>query len=278
MKDMSLPFLVMTEHWREKNEMRYRMHVVHDFHPSLTLPLWEPTPVKLGAVGYLSKPSGTFVTLFNSFSPGESSDDEARKLPSLHGYGKVQQGMQRQDKRNAAQRGFDMITGFLTFRNSRNVSRRYSFPLHSGRKTAYLCTETTAYRYLETLDVPKRWFSDNVDRILKIFAPSHSITREDLFLVVGTLDTPDHALCVSHRHPDGQLHFDVYAVPRNAQPWGVFSIDTQMSPKMGGPIYLESVNVTPSSAFRISNSGDGWNTVLLARLRFKPDSPEPTSL
>lgn len=85
---------------------------------SVTLPLWEPTLVKLGAVGYRSKPGGTFITLFNSFSPGESSNDEARKIPSLHGYGKVQQGTQRQDKRNAALRGFDMLTGLLTFRNS----------------------------------------------------------------------------------------------------------------------------------------------------------------
>lgn len=84
----------------------------------MTLPLWDPSPVKLGAVGYLLKPAGSFVTLFNSYAPHKASDEEARKIPSLDGYGKSNVGMQRQDKRNAAQRGLDMLHGLLTFRNS----------------------------------------------------------------------------------------------------------------------------------------------------------------
>lgn len=75
-----------------------------------------------------------------------------------------------------------------------------------------------------------------------------------------------------------QLHFNVYAAPKNGQPWGLFTTDTHVSPKVGGPIYNESYTVTPSSASRISNARDGWDSVVLARLRFKPDVLEPTSL
>lgn len=118
-----------------RNERRYRLLLVHDFHPSckltisllgcsinsistVTLPLWTPTPVALGAIGYLSKPKGEFVTLFNAFNPQRSASTVllGKDLPSVHGYGKVSTGSQRQDKRNAAQRGLDAIAGLLTFK------------------------------------------------------------------------------------------------------------------------------------------------------------------
>lgn len=90
------------------------------------MPLWNPSPVKLGAVGYLLKPAGSFISLFNSFAPHKAAEEAARRIPSLHGYGiKVDVGMQRQDKRNAAQRGIDKISGLLTFRNSERYVVRF---------------------------------------------------------------------------------------------------------------------------------------------------------
>lgn len=107
------------------------MLLQHEFHPSrvcdlliparqnlisdlVTLPLWAPSYVALGAVGYHSKPSGTFITLFNSLKPIESSNGVAKEIPSLYGYGKVSQGNQRLDKRNIAQRGLDMVSAWIT--------------------------------------------------------------------------------------------------------------------------------------------------------------------
>jgi hypothetical protein len=90
-----------------------------------------------------------------------------------------------------------------------SVSRRYSFPLRTGHKAAYLCTETTMYRYVESLDAPKKWFKSNVDSIMETYGPIHQIQKEDLFLVIGTLSAPDYALFVSHKHPDGQV-FHLY--------------------------------------------------------------------
>lgn len=123
----------------------------------------------------------------------------------MYGYGRVTTGNQRQDKRNAAQRGLDAIAGLLTFKNrvegsvsyvtpnlSRllflwlmsvcRVSRRYSFPLRAGHKMAYLCTESTIYRYVESLDAAKKWFKANVDTILQMYGNLHQIQKEELFL------------------------------------------------------------------------------------------------
>jgi len=47
---------------------------------------------------------------------------------------------------------------------------------------AYLCTETTDYRYLEKLDAPKKWFQTNVDLIMQTYGSQHRLQKEDLFL------------------------------------------------------------------------------------------------
>ncbi|KAG6855823.1 hypothetical protein H0H87_010489 [Tephrocybe sp. NHM501043] len=269
-----------------RDERRYRLLLNHQFHPSLTLPLWEPGPVKLGAVGYLLKPEGRFVTLFNSFAPEKGAEGAARGLPSLYGYGRVSSGSQRQDKRNAAQRGYDAFVGLLTFKgksgtlSSQSVTRRYSFPLRAGHKTAHMFTESTMYRYVESLEVPKKWFKANVDAIMQIYGPTHHIQKEDLFLVIGTLDAQDYALFVSHNHPDGQAHFNVFSSPRNGQPWGTFTTDTEVPPELGGPSYDEPRPGHALSASKVAKTGNrrNWDTVLIARLRFKPDALEATSL
>jgi len=141
---------------------------------------------------------------------------------------------------------------------------------------AYLCTETTDYRYLEQLDAPKKWFQTHVDFIMQTYRDQHHIQKEDLFLVIGTLSAPNHALFVSHCHPEGHAHFSVYATPKNGKPWGAFTTDTEV-PEELGPSYDESTDIVPVQSIKVSNHGEPWDTVLLARLRFKPDVLEPTS-
>ncbi|KAL1695922.1 hypothetical protein GGG16DRAFT_44228 [Schizophyllum commune] len=264
-----------------KNERRYRLLLNHEYHPSLNLPLWTPTPVEVGAVGYLSKPSGRFVTLFNAFAPDHAEEESVRGLPSVSGYGTWRVGVQQVEKRGIAQRGLDAIVGFLTYKSrgggasSESISRRYSYPLRSGHKVAYLCTETATYRYLYSADAAKRWFVNNVDAVVRAYGREHHIGKEDLFFVVGTLDAPDHALFVSHVHPDGQAHFNVYASPVQGQPWGRFTMDT--APDVAGPSYDTDDPQKSVTASKVSGSGDPPRTVLLARLRFKPDEKEPTT-
>jgi abelson tyrosine-protein kinase 1 len=76
------------------------------------------------------------------------------------------------------------LTGvlFFLFPPRRNAIRRYSYPLRAGHRIAYLCTETTVYRYIENLDAPKQWFKANADKVLELYGGHHPIQRGDLNL------------------------------------------------------------------------------------------------
>ena len=82
----------------------------------VTLPLWDPSPVEVGAVGYLTKPQGHFVTLFNALSPDKATHPGIQALPSIHGYGQTKVESHRQDRRTVAQKSIDAFAGLLTFR------------------------------------------------------------------------------------------------------------------------------------------------------------------
>lgn len=82
----------------------------------VALPLWSPTSVDLGAVGYLSKPKGEFITLLNAYDPPKSSHPSIQKLPSIDGYGHTVHKEQRNDVRKFTQKALDFLSGgYLTF-------------------------------------------------------------------------------------------------------------------------------------------------------------------
>lgn len=114
-----------------RNERRYRMLLTHEHHSSRTsvkpfyyslclpvfrivvLPLWSPSLVNVGSVGFLSKPKGEFVTLFSALRP--LADAGAPRLGSIEGFGAVKLGSYTQQLRSATQRGLDRIAGILAF-------------------------------------------------------------------------------------------------------------------------------------------------------------------
>jgi len=55
----------------------------------------------------------------------------------------------------------------------------------ANHKIAFLCVESTMYKYIEDLSAPKKWFKANVDDILRAYTDNHLITKEDLFLGMG---------------------------------------------------------------------------------------------
>lgn len=118
--------------WEARNERRYRMSLTHRYHHScryfsahgsfyrvhkcisVSLALWDPVPVAVGAIGYVVRPSGTFITLFNAINPTETDDPRVQSMPSIAGYGKTPIGNHRHATRNAALRGLDAVVGFLS--------------------------------------------------------------------------------------------------------------------------------------------------------------------
>jgi hypothetical protein len=77
-----------------------------------------------------------------------------------------------------------------------------------------------------------------------------------------------------------QAHFNVFSSTKSGQPWGTFA--THTGSELAGPYYHKPVISSPLSASKVSsnNTSNVRDTVLIARLRFKPDRDilEPTSL
>ncbi|KAJ3474751.1 hypothetical protein NLI96_g12275 [Meripilus lineatus] len=231
----------------------------------------------------LLKPEGDFVTLFNALSSHEALEGEYN-ISSLYGYGLVTRRRQPLAKRNMPQRAIDAIQssiGGCFHSGSRpHVIRRHSTQLRSGHKTAHLVTESTVYEYIEDLAVPKAWFKANIDLILELYGKSHELQKEDVLLVVGTLEAPNYAIFVSDDHPDAQLDFNVFSSPRPSQPWGQFSISkASFLGSSRCPVYDEDVpkSVVQGKVSIVQKDRKKADAVLLARLRFQPGREDPTS-
>ncbi|KAL7278405.1 hypothetical protein ACG7TL_007402 [Trametes sanguinea] len=217
--------LLEKEHTSDvEDERRYRRFLIHEFNPTLTLPLWSPSKVPIGAVGYHS-PSrgGEFIILFDSLNPSKSPEGQ---------------------------------------------------PLRAGHVATRLFTESTVYRYIEDLATPKKWLRENIDQILALYQEEHSIVKEDVCLVIGTLEAEQYALLVSHEHRNGRASFNVFRSPQAGQPWGefTFEVDEPSTAVSGRSLHQYAEKVSKY------NRGGRWDSVLLARLRFKPDQSEPTVL
>ncbi|KAJ3501789.1 hypothetical protein NLJ89_g9182 [Agrocybe chaxingu] len=267
-------------HYAEaRNERRYRFLLDHEFNSSLTLPLWEPSPVQIGDVGYLQKPAGRFITLFNALKPPKTVDAYNVPVRHMSEFGNVAKGSLRLDRRSAALKGFNAFSGFLTFKSKPEglPTRRQSFRLRSGQKSAHIYTETPEYLYMKKLDAPKAWFKAHCETILNVYGKEHNIQREDIFLVISLLQARDYGLLVSHKHPDGQAHFHVLPSGRRGQPWGEFTSDTSTPGGCNGPSYEEVDRIEHDYASKVSIVHDPPKAVLLGKLRFKPDSSEPTT-
>ncbi|CCM04156.1 uncharacterized protein FIBRA_06318 [Fibroporia radiculosa] len=256
-------------------EALYREELRHEFHPSLTLALWHPTHIVPGAVGFLSKERGEFITLFNAFKPTQIP--EGAVLRSLETYGDTKMVHLRDVKRDVPRRGMDLLRISPWTTVSAQQSDR-SFVLRGGRVEAYLLTKSTKRYFMSSLQPAMTWFMEHINTIVDVYGKQYHISREDLYLVTGTLEAKKHALFVSDNHEDGKLLFIPHPHPQIGQPWGHFAITTDplsTDTKVSQP----SVNKITDGRSKISlvSSLDGyWDTVLVARLRFKAGHVEPT--
>lgn len=156
----------------------------------MRLALWDPSPVDVGAVGYLERPRGRFITLFNALHPRHASDHAVTTLHPLGAYGHAAVGKTTKELRTSLERGRALVNGILRFRSKRlgtfeqNVERRYSLNLHTGRKESFLKCERSEYQYFKDRDLlaARAWFWDNINAIVQIYGSKHKIQREDIFL------------------------------------------------------------------------------------------------
>lgn len=104
----------------------------------------------------------------------------------------------------------------------------------------------------------------------------------------GTLCAPEYALFVSHSHPNGQAHFNIFSDRESGRPWGTFTTDAEYPSDERGPSYIEEIPRKAVFASKVSpvrmnvnaksNDKDkDWDALVLARLRFPTDATEPTS-
>lgn len=198
-------------------------------------------------------------------------------MASIHGHGTYREAS-RSNKKNFAQIGRDIVKGMLSTKGS--VKKTMPQRLRAGHKHAYLFTEYTTYRYMVDIDVAKAWFKANIKHIWKYYGREHQLHREDIVLVIGSLETRDYGLFVSHENPDGQVYFDIFTDRREGQEWGAFRTDSDLPGSISegpqvGDAGLSFKNTTKVS--KVSSNGEP-DCVLLARLRFKPDEDEPTRL
>ncbi|KAJ6587441.1 hypothetical protein DFH09DRAFT_229457 [Mycena vulgaris] len=245
-----------------KTELRYRMSLSHPFqHLNLPLPLWTPSPVEVGAVGYLSKPAGAFRTLFNCCNPSATSGGRLSGIPPLID-ATIETKKQNTDLRA---KGMKMIKQLASTKSSSTLKRAYA--ISSFGETAHLIVEKAEHQCFKNIDASKRWFRANVDAIMNVY--DRECFKEELFLVFGTVNARDHALFVNHGDSGDELRgteFNVFSIRRPGEAWGYFS----------GIPPMDDTEEARKTVFKISDVGLGLNTVLLSRFRFRPDEQEPT--
>lgn len=209
--------------------------------------------------------------------PERTSSGRAKDIPSLHAFGRISFKHRRKDSRSAAKRGVTAVQSLMSLKSRGRQTTTSSFRgsqskrLYSDEKTAHLFTESTIFRHVKDTRAPKAWFKGNVNRILSIYGREHDLSREKLFLVTGTLEARDYALFVNHNHPNGKVNFDIYSSAATGMPWGHFSTTIDLSTSQNGSGHR--------FASRISkfNNHREWDALLLAKLRFIPNSSEPTT-
>ncbi|KIM36711.1 hypothetical protein M413DRAFT_449046, partial [Hebeloma cylindrosporum] len=227
-----------------KPQFLYRTYITHDYDPSLTLALWEPTVIAVGAVGYFSRKDDKFITLFNAYAPDDST---SQGIPSLSPVIKISQTMYHE--KSIKSKAFGLLYDLLRIGRSSGPPQRMSFPLKVGEKAAHIYTGPSRHRQFLGNDLAMGWFKSNIDKIIEIHGPDHNITRENLVLINGTLDAPDYALFVSACHQEGSVTFDVNLNPQIGQPWGTF-LPTNAGQFTG----------------KVSRHGGPWETVLVSCL------------
>ncbi|KZV90250.1 hypothetical protein EXIGLDRAFT_837946 [Exidia glandulosa HHB12029] len=223
---------------RRQQELKLR----HNHVPALRMLLWTPCQVKIGAVGFYDKLSGSFVTLFNAFQPRDTATGILTQAQSLKYVLQGKVGEQIVEEQQSTWQKF-----LQAIRPTR------TFKLNRGEDEAIVVTENATLRYLEDRIGARMWLSMYIDEIVTVYGHACGLRREDMILVTSTLDAPRWAIAVSDRTMAGRLVVTRADAPQVGRPWATMRVD-------------HSTATEPSGAVISDGSGEP-STVLIAGLR-----------
>ncbi|KAL7409134.1 hypothetical protein BDY24DRAFT_404344 [Mrakia frigida] len=254
-----------------KSERAYRHHLDHMFDDRLSIPLWTPTPVPLGAVGYVDG-VGSFVNLVDITEDSRLARDH-RKVVSypdvLHDtFGDRSVG------------GIDVqllppVSVRFARRNhhqasvTKDVSRRVEYPLRNGMTKSGLVMEGCECEFLNSFSAARRYLEDNIEEIFKLHSHRHrELTKDRIILVVGSITATDWAAMVSHG-PTGSASFNVHSDRPSNEPWGTWTTThRKMSQDGSRTALMSSLDEEPKQlSCKVSRVGTPKAAVILARLR-----------
>ena len=98
----------------DRAERHYRHYLQHEFDDRLTLPLWFPSVVSLGEVGYIRH--GQFVKLLDAQHPPAARGNRTLPpMPYLDEFSTLHTNGGPVNVRTAAERGLDLVTSLTSF-------------------------------------------------------------------------------------------------------------------------------------------------------------------
>ncbi|ORX40883.1 hypothetical protein BD324DRAFT_647787 [Kockovaella imperatae] len=216
----------------DRAERHYRHYLQHDFDDRLTLPLWFPSLVSLGEVGYIRH--GQFVKLLDAHRPPlVTHQRQLPPLPFLDEFSSLHTNGGPVNVRTAAEKGFDLVSSWTSFIRSSGeqtkqaVSRRITFPLRPGMKQAALIVDDGEFEIYDSFAEARAYLVANIDWILTEYGDAHHIAKEDIIMVVGTLKAANFAMLVSSFAPRTTITFNVHAKFETGKPWGTWAVNRQ---------------------------------------------------
>ena len=96
----------------DRAERQYRHYLTHDFDDRLTLPLWFPSVIDLGSVGFVRH--GQFVKILDALRP-PTDLGELPPMAYLDEFASLQTIKMPVNVRNAAERGLDLVNAITSF-------------------------------------------------------------------------------------------------------------------------------------------------------------------
>ena len=96
----------------DRAERHYRHYLTHDFDDRLTLPLWFPSAVALGEVGYIRH--GQFIKLLDAHRLSTTTLG-LPPMPYLDEFSSLQTDTKAVNVRNAAEKGLDYVSSLTNF-------------------------------------------------------------------------------------------------------------------------------------------------------------------